>query len=106
MSGAKMDETTREDTTLSGVDLHGADLGQSLLDGADLSDANLAQAILDPAVLRGTNLASAVHLDRASLAYARYDRHTRWPAGFDPGAIQKWAPSPPAPLPKAGRGVA
>ena len=52
-----------------GADLHGAVLALAPLQGSDLTDANLQNADL-----RG----------------ARYDRHTRWPSGFDPrphGAI-------------------
>jgi uncharacterized protein YjbI with pentapeptide repeats len=50
---------------------------------ADLRGADLTETELNQADLRGTNLAGA-KLDGAKLAGAVYDRHTRWPAGFDP----------------------
>ena len=61
------------------------DLGDCSLAGADLRRANVRGAQLTGANLRGANLR------RADLTGARYDAHTRWPAGFDPaqhGAVR------------------
>jgi uncharacterized protein YjbI with pentapeptide repeats len=48
--------------------------------GANLSRADLTSANLTRANLTGANLAGA------NLTLARYDRYTRWPAGFIPQA--------------------
>jgi Pentapeptide repeats (8 copies) len=66
-------------------DMHGTDLRGAALAGTALRDADLREANLEHADLRGACL------DMANLAGARYDRVTRWPAGFRPrrrGAIE------------------
>ncbi len=57
------------------------DLAGAFLENADLSDTDL----------RGADLSGA-DLKDAWLRGARYDRHTRWPDGFDPlrnGAVEE-----------------
>ena len=79
----------RDDCGLRGADLRGANLGEAHLSGADLRCADL----------RGADLRGAWLLDECAtyrtvgerflwaatnLQGARYDRHTRWLAGFRP----------------------
>jgi uncharacterized protein YjbI with pentapeptide repeats len=78
------------DANLSGAILRGAclcyaDLRRADLTGARLMHADLDYANLTDAKLFGTDLRHA-RLSRARLRGARYDRATRWPAGFDPRA--------------------
>ena len=50
------------------------------LTGHDLREADLQNALLHGADLTAPDLAGA------DLRDATFDRHTRWPAGFDPRA--------------------
>jgi hypothetical protein len=68
---------------LQGTNLAKADLSWANLNRADLTGANLTGAQLFEADLRAANLTGAELAD-ASLTDARYNRETRWPAGFDP----------------------
>ena len=64
-------------------------LGTRVYGYADLIGANLCGADLRDAVLIGPGLKPGTQWGVA-LTNARYDAHTRWPAGFDParhGAI-------------------
>jgi uncharacterized protein YjbI with pentapeptide repeats len=63
---------------LANVNLVGADLHGGNLYGADLRGAMLDQADLTKANLTDANLTNV------QLSRTRYDRHTRWPEGFDP----------------------
>ena len=68
----------------------GASFVRADLEAAHLRDADLYRADLSGAVLRGADLTGA-DLREAILNNARYDRHTRWPKGFDPvkaGAVK------------------
>ncbi len=67
----------------------GANLGtDNLGGGTDLTDANLVGARLTGANLVGARLTGAnlvgARLSGARLTGATYDRHTRFPAGFNP----------------------
>ena len=88
LAGADFAEFDLIGLDLSQTDLHGtnlvaADLSWANLSGANLTGANLTGTQLFEADLRAANLTDA-ELAGASLAGARYNRETRWPAGFDP----------------------
>lgn len=68
---------------LQGTNLAEADLSWANLSGANLSGANLTGAQLFEADLRSACLAGA-NLTDVNLTGARYNRSTRWPAGFNP----------------------
>ena len=57
--------------------------------GADLSGADLTMAKMDGADLRGADLSGAL-LNNLAMKYARFDEKTKWPAGFQPGAVLEW----------------
>ncbi|HTE20733.1 MAG TPA: pentapeptide repeat-containing protein [Armatimonadota bacterium] len=65
---------------LAGAQLRAANLRHVYMRGGDLRDVDLREADLTGADLAGADLAGA------DLRGARYDRFTRWPAGFDPRA--------------------
>ena len=71
------------DARLEWTDLWGAHLEGAKLWGAVLRHAKLEQAHLAGANLRGANLDGA-SLEGADVAGALFDKHTVWPAGFDP----------------------
>lgn len=75
---------------LGGADLSHADLRHACFDDADLTGANLSHAVLTPAELNRANLCGTdltrADLHGAHLKWAKYDRATRWPEGFDPEA--------------------
>jgi len=77
-AGADFAEANLTGANLTGADLTGANLYRAYLTGANLARANLAGAYLARANLTGANLTGA------DLARARWDRRTRWPAGFTP----------------------
>jgi hypothetical protein len=83
LTGADMREAEGAKTSLPNAILVRADLTGAILGGADLSGANLTGASLRSANLLGADLTGA-DLSQATLIGARYDAHTRWPAGFDP----------------------
>jgi uncharacterized protein YjbI with pentapeptide repeats len=103
--GSNLGGTTLEWGNLRGADLRAANLERirwpyADLDGAQLRRANLKNAILERAILSQADLSEA-NLEGADLSRtwfngnaflrgARYNAHTRWPAGLDPakhGAI-------------------
>jgi uncharacterized protein YjbI with pentapeptide repeats len=59
---------------LSLLILVGTNLERAKLDNANLTSANLRQANLEGSTLIDTKVQGA-----------RYDAHTRWPTGFNPG---------------------
>jgi hypothetical protein len=79
---------------LRSADLREADLGGADLRGAFLEHADLEDANLTGADLRGADLEEAFAVryhggrlewkDVPNLRATRYDRSTRWPAGFRP----------------------
>jgi uncharacterized protein YjbI with pentapeptide repeats len=71
LQGAVLPRAPLAGANLRKADLRGAKLHGANLSGADLSGSNLAGAELEGANLTGVNLTGA-----------RYDRQTRWPAGF------------------------
>jgi uncharacterized protein YjbI with pentapeptide repeats/menaquinone-dependent protoporphyrinogen IX oxidase len=75
---AILNGSTLSHANLRQADLQGTDLNWADLQGADLTGANLIQAHLGWA-----NLTDA-QLSEAHLEAARYNSHTRWPAGFSP----------------------
>lgn len=94
LRGANICESNLAGADLTGADLRDAELcGTSLrranLAGADLSWAGLADVDLSSTNLKGANLTGA-HLQGGDdyagtdLTGAVFDRHTRWPSGFDP----------------------
>jgi pentapeptide repeat protein len=103
LAGAHLARAILRHTNLRGArlhqaDLHGADLIAADLRGADLSGADLTRAKLffTPADLK--RVPGGPPMPDPKLAWnilkltgARYDAHTRWPAGFDPvrhGAVR------------------
>jgi len=75
-----------ERARLRGADLNGADLTHTKLAAADLTGANLQRANLEDAVFHCCH-----EVNYPVMRGTRYDRRTRWPAGFDAreyGAVQ------------------
>jgi uncharacterized protein YjbI with pentapeptide repeats len=70
---------------LQRANLTGCRLERAILWKADLHGADLSGATLNGAMLWGANL-QCTDLSGADLQGARYDVHTRWPAGFVPPA--------------------
>ena len=95
-----------KDTNLSGANLAGADIrtayvARTNLSGADLRNLNagivelensawgmltFGRVDLRNADLRGADLRGTLHLGGVTLDGAVYDRESRFPPGFDPGA--------------------
>ncbi|MEO1268552.1 MAG: ribosomal protein L7/L12 [Myxococcota bacterium] len=107
MEGANLRRANLRGLRARGLTLKGADLRGSHLEGADLREANLhgadlREASLMLADLRGADLTKAqLDLNTAGTDHtiahspyrlARYDRHTRWPDGFDPTSIEALGP--------------
>jgi hypothetical protein len=113
LRGAKLRGAPLPGANLQGANLGASDLRSADLRGADLMDADLRDADLRGADLGGTALehisdlvtitqtispgrvTSSTRGADPNLTGARYDAHTRWPAGFDParhGAIRADAP--------------
>jgi Pentapeptide repeats (8 copies) len=92
LAGADLWRADLRGANLHGANLHGAILWAADLRGADLTGANIDWE--DPQPTVPPPLASVTEIDvvvYADVAGARYDRHTRWPSGFDPqrhGAVQ------------------
>jgi uncharacterized protein YjbI with pentapeptide repeats len=77
------------DTNLTRADLSDINLRSAVLTDVNLTQADLTRADLSGSDLRGAILTDA-NLTMAKLSIAAYDRHTRWPDGFNPkrhGAI-------------------
>jgi hypothetical protein len=70
---------------LNGAHLDGADLTGAVLNQCDLRGVCSPGVSFRIAAFRGCDL-RRTGLDTANLKGATYDRHTRWPAGFDPRA--------------------
>ncbi len=84
MRGADISEANLSGVTMIGGILHSANLKNTNLIEAILSGTDLSEANLSGADLSGANLNGAI------LKNSLYDKHTRWPKGFDPiasGAI-------------------
>lgn len=98
MHGQDLSNLYLPEANLQGANLNGANLHGVILHRANLSQATLQQANLENSELDGTNLRRAdlrradlrgadlsrADLTNAVLRDARYDAHTRWPAGFRP----------------------
>lgn len=83
LQGANLAFAFLNGVTLRGANLQQADLQSADLNWADLRGANLAGANLQKAHLGWANLSDA-ELSDARLEDARYNFHTKWPAGFSP----------------------
>lgn len=83
LSGVHFDWANLEGVDLRGADLRNASLRRCTLRAADLRGTDLAGANLNGAKLWGADLRGSA-LDGATFTQACYDRHTRWPDGFDP----------------------
>jgi uncharacterized protein YjbI with pentapeptide repeats len=87
LQDAHLERANLSRTNLRGACLRAAHLGGADLTGTDLRAADLRGAVLsDPETGSRGMPAGDADLHRARLRGARYDRFTRWPAGFDPGA--------------------
>lgn len=112
LAGRDLRDAWLPDANLHGVNLSGADLRGAILRRARLRGAGLSQVNLAEADLRGADLSAAIlgatnfqnadlrganfrgsglrlllweaELGGADFTGARYNRFTRWPAGFDP----------------------
>jgi pentapeptide repeat protein len=105
LRGADLTQARLTCARLRRADLRSASLRGAGLQGVDLTAADLRDAVLQRAVLNGlvslsckgsgrrttlefANLCGAdfrrAALIGVPLTGARYDRHTRWPSGFDP----------------------
>ena len=73
------------DANLQGLDLSGANLHKANLIKADLSRADLRRTDLSRAHLHGPDLIGII-MRAADLSEAKYDKNTRFPQGYDPGA--------------------
>lgn len=88
LRNARLQRADLSGTDLSGADLSGAKLQGAKLKESDLMGATLDKADLSDAELQGADLSGVTDLRRAkSLAGARYDKDTTWPADFDPHAF-------------------
>jgi uncharacterized protein YjbI with pentapeptide repeats len=88
MRGAELQFADLRYVDLGQADLTGADLSHADMYKTNLSGTSLKQARLDSANLTNANLSQA-NLEGSTLIDtllhgARYDAHTRWPAGYDP----------------------
>jgi uncharacterized protein YjbI with pentapeptide repeats len=89
---ANLREASLDEAQLQRADLRDADLSDAALGGANLAGADLRGADLGDAelLLIATGDGREITGTDANFHGARYDRRTRWPAGFDPlkhGAI-------------------
>jgi hypothetical protein len=91
-AGARFHQASLQGALLVGANLRGCDCRK-----ADLGGANLSGATLDGADLRGADL-SATTLKGATVARARYDNDTRFPASFEPAQEMEWAGTGPPPV--------
>lgn len=78
LSGAILHSAHLEGTRMWGTKLEGAILVNAHIERANLQDANLSHASLF-----GADLGKARYLERATLAGARANTSTVWPAGFN-----------------------
>jgi uncharacterized protein YjbI with pentapeptide repeats len=99
LDGADLRFANLTDASLTGRDLRNTKLQNADLQGAYLYDADLRGADLSGADLRAASFTppwesptpADAKLSNVKLSGARYDRHTRWPSGFDPvkaGAVR------------------
>jgi uncharacterized protein YjbI with pentapeptide repeats len=84
LTGANLGETD-----LKGADVRGTILSHACLIGADLTAANMFKAVLDNADLNGAELRGARFLDCAQLTAAR-----NWQAAFRDESLACGAPIP------------
>jgi uncharacterized protein YjbI with pentapeptide repeats len=82
LNGANLHLAQLNGANLQGSLLNGANLQHAWLNGANLKGADLRRARMQAAMLSGANLEDA-RLDEADLNFARADRRTRWPDGWD-----------------------
>jgi BTB/POZ domain-containing protein KCTD9 len=78
---------------LTGADLVGANLTRADFTEAKLDEANLSKAKLYRARLYGTSLLKA-KLESTDLREVLYDEHTKFPIGFDAGAVGAYLIAP------------
>jgi len=83
LSRADLSEANLRGANLYRANLIGADLRGANLYRANLSEADLSEADLRGADLRGANLYRA-NLSEADLRWAKWNKHTFWPNGFEP----------------------
>lgn len=74
-------------TNLEYAQLQGSDLRGAKLDDAQLTGAVLAGSDLRGASLTATELDEAILVDRSDVGVC-YDKHTRWPDGYEPPEAQ------------------
>jgi uncharacterized protein YjbI with pentapeptide repeats len=74
-------DVTFENCNLTEAEFHYADLG-----GAVMADAQLLRTNFTGAYLCGADLSRASFQD-CSFKSVQYDARTKWPEGFDPGAL-------------------
>jgi uncharacterized protein YjbI with pentapeptide repeats len=79
---ADLSRANLSDTNLSGANLHGANLSEADLSDANLTKIDLSGANLTNARLNYVNLVDA-NLSGIDLSGAKYNKETKWPAGFD-----------------------
>lgn len=86
LKNANLKQANLNRANLNGANLSQADLREATLKNADLNWAVLNGANLSRANLRRANLGWAdlinANLSKAKLKKARYNEHTKWPAGF------------------------
>ncbi len=80
--GADLILANLSDANLNSANLKGADLIDATLILTDLSDANLNGVNLSGAVLFGADLSGAIFKN------TKYNKATKWPAGFDPKEVE------------------
>ncbi len=83
LSGANLSDANLLGADLVSVDLSGAYLSSTNLNGADLSGANLTNADLSNAKLIGADLQHTIFKG------TKYNKFTKWPAGFNPTKIKR-----------------
>lgn len=95
LSGADLTDATLHGVKCLGVDFRRAVLARTQLEYAGLAGADFTGANLAGTQLRESNLCGAdftdAELTDSDLWAAKFDEHTRWPAGFEVPVGAKWA---------------
>lgn len=92
LEGANFSKATLNRLAMQEARLQGAQLAGAKLHGTVLSGAKLQGANLEGAELLGTDLRDAVIDADTHLNGAKYNRHTKFPAGFEPPDTMIYVP--------------
>lgn len=88
LKDAILKNASLRNATLSGADLRNVDLSGTDLNGADLTACTRTGKVI-PTQMSGAKLHAAdlteAKLEGVDLSHVKFDSHTKWPAGFQPG---------------------